>query len=128
MSIRSRRSIVRIAEADVALHRAGIIAAWRGFKSEAERAATPGRVIGAGLIAGFVSGLGSPPTANIVSPLRDRVFAMLVDTAFAGFGAAIAAGAAAAEAHDAPAAADARAADPADTRAASARTSPADVD
>jgi F0F1-type ATP synthase membrane subunit c/vacuolar-type H+-ATPase subunit K len=99
MSIRSSLANVRIAEADLALHRAGISAAWRGLKQETERAATPGRVIGAGLIAGFVSGLRSPSASTSV-PLGDKLFGALIDTAFAGFGAAMAAGAAAAEAQD----------------------------
>ena len=108
MSIRSSLSNVRIAETDVALHRAGISAAWRGLKRDTERAATPGRVIGAGLIAGFLSGLRSPSAKNGM-PFGDKLLGMLIDGAFAGFGAAMAAGSAGAEAQNESAATQARA-------------------
>jgi hypothetical protein len=127
MSIRTSLANVRIAEADVAVHRADIVAAWRGLKQETERAATPGRVIGAGLIAGFVSGLRSPSTSNS-KPLGDKLFDMLVDTAFTGIGAAIAAGVAAAEAQGAPAASSSHPTRPADMPTPSARASSADGD
>jgi hypothetical protein len=124
MSIRTSLANVRIAEADVAVRRAGIVAAWRGLKQETERAATPGRVIGAGLIAGFLSGLRSPSASTSV-PLGDKLFGMLIDSAFAGIGAAMAAGVAAAEVQDESIAANAHAAQPADARASSAHASAA---
>lgn len=99
MSITTSLAVVRIAEADVALHRAGVLAAWRGFKYEAERAATPGRVIGAGLIAGFLSGLRKSPAGNSI-PLGDKLFRAVLDSLFSGFSAAMAAGVASDEAKD----------------------------
>lgn len=123
MSIRTSRAVVSIAEADVALHRAGVIAAWRGFKHEAERAATPSRVIGAGLIAGFISGLRSS-SAGRGLPIGDKLFGAVIDSLFAGFSAAMAAGVAADEG---AAGANASAAQPAPTHSASAPAPPAGV-
>ena len=97
MSIRSKLEVVGIAEADCAIRRATVGAAWRGLKHEAERAATPGRVLGAGLIAGFISGLRKPASAGSGSALGGKLFGMLIDGAFASFSAAMAAGAAAAD-------------------------------
>ena len=127
MSIRTSRAVVSIAEADVALHRAGVTAAWRGFKHEAERAATPGRVIGAGLIAGFLSGLHKPSASNRI-PFGDKLLSAVIDSLFAGFSAAIAAGVASAEVQDGAVAPNASAAQSAQTHTASARTSTASVD
>ena len=118
MSIRSKLDVVNIAAADCALRRANVTAAWRGLKQETERAATPGRVIGAGLIAGFVSGLRKSPAAASV-PLGDKLFNMLIDTAFASFGAAITAGVAAAGARDESVAPKSSAAHSADARTSS---------
>ena len=96
MSIKGKLAVVDAAEADCAAHRLAVNRAWSRLKQETERAATPGRVIGAGLIAGFVSGLRAP-AAGSGSPLGGKLFGMLLDGAFAGFGSAMAAGAAAAE-------------------------------
>lgn len=96
MSIRSKLEVVGIAEADCALRRATVGAAWRGLKLEAERAATPGRMLGAGLIAGFISGLRKPASGS-GSALGGKLFGLLIDGAFASFSAAMAAGAAAAD-------------------------------
>jgi hypothetical protein len=106
MSIRSKLAVVSVAEADCALRRANISAAWRGFKQESERAATPGRVVGAGLIAGFLSGLGGGGSKGAGSALGGKLFGMLLENALAGVSGALAAGAAAAgsAAHDEPAA------------------------
>ncbi len=111
MSLKASIAAVAAASADNARQRALATTAWNKLKEETERATTPGRVLGAGLIAGFVSGLRSPRTSGGV-PIGDKVFNMLVDTAFASFGAAMAAGAAAAaKAPDAPVATSAPAAD-----------------
>jgi hypothetical protein len=90
MSIRTCLAVVSIAETDVALHRAGVKAAWRGFKQQSERAATPGRIIGAGLITGFLSGLRQPGTGAGAS-LGGKAFGLLLNSAFASFSAAMAA-------------------------------------
>ncbi len=89
MSIRTCLAVVSIAEADVALRRAGVKAAWRGFKQETERAATPGRILGAGLIAGFASGVREP--GGVGSSLGGKAFGLLLNSAFASFSAAMAA-------------------------------------
>ncbi len=89
MSIRTCLAVVSIAEADVALHRAGVKAAWRGFKQETKRAATPGRILGAGLLAGFVSGIGEPGGSG--TSLGGKIFGLLLNSGFASFGAAMAA-------------------------------------
>lgn len=100
MSIRSKLAIVNVAEADCALRRAGVGAAWRGLKQEAERAATPGRVLGVGLVAGFISGLRGRASAA-GSPLGGKLMSMLMEGALASFSTAMAAGAAAAAAESA---------------------------
>ena len=97
MSIKAKLAIVDAAEADSAAHRVAVTSAWDRLKQETERAATPGRVLGAGLIAGFVSGLRTP-TVGSGSPLGGKLFGLLLDGAIASFSAAMAAGAAAADA------------------------------
>ena len=106
MSIATNRDVVRIAEADVALHRASVKAAWRGLKQEAERAATPGRVLGAGLATGFISGLRGSGSNGSGSAIGGKLIGMLLETVFASFTAAMAAGAAAANVEDGATAAD----------------------
>jgi hypothetical protein len=97
MSLRTKLAVVSIAEADCAVRRAAIAASWRGFKQEAELAATPRRVVVAGLAAGFLSGLpGGGSKGGSGSLLGGKLLGMLIDSAFASVGAAIAAGAAAA--------------------------------
>jgi hypothetical protein len=97
MSLKTKLANVGMAEADCALRRASIAAAWRGFKQESERAATPGRVIGAGLVVGFVSGLRGSGSGGAGSALGGKLVGMLLEGAFAGFSAELAAGAAAAD-------------------------------
>lgn len=104
MSIKSRRALVDAAAADCAARRSVVIGAWNALKRETGRAATPGRVLGAGLIAGFISGLRTPAAAS-GSALGGKLFGMLLDGAFASFSGAMAAGAAAAAAEQQEAAA-----------------------
>jgi len=96
MSLQAKLAVVRLTESDCAVRRATITAAWRGFKQESARAATPGRVIGAGLITGFLSGLQGPSAKSPGSAIGGKLFGMLLDSALASFGGALAAGAAAA--------------------------------
>ncbi|HEY2347185.1 MAG TPA: hypothetical protein VGH80_15140 [Xanthomonadaceae bacterium] len=110
MSVHAKLAVVRVAEADCAIKRADIGASWRGFKQEAGLAATPGRVIVAGLVAGFLAGL-PRLGAGTGSLLGGKLVEMLMDGAFANLGAAIAAGAAMANAESPPAATAAAAGD-----------------
>lgn len=105
MSISTKLALVNLAEADCALRRANVTAAWRGLKLETERAATPGRIVGAGLIAGFLSGF-RKSSSRTGLPLGGKLFGLLIDGAFASFSAAMAAGAAAVDAHTDAAVAD----------------------
>lgn len=107
MSIKARLAIVDAAAADSAARRIAVTSAWNKLKQETERAATPGRVLGAGLIAGFVSGLRTP-AAGSGSPLGGKLFGLLLDGAFASFSGAMAAGATAANAEQPEPAATAR--------------------
>ncbi len=106
MSIRTKLAVVSLAEADCALRRATVTASWRGLKQEAERAATPGRVLGAGLATGFISGLRGSGSHGSGSAIGGKLIGMLLETVFASFTAAMAAGAAAADVEDGAAAAD----------------------
>jgi hypothetical protein len=94
MSIKAKLAVVSLAEADCAVRRATVAAAWRGLKQEGERAATPGRVVGAGLIAGFVSGLAGSGSKGPGSAIGGKLFAMLLEGGLSSFTAAMAAGAA----------------------------------
>jgi hypothetical protein len=100
MSIKAKLAVVSLAEADCAVRRATIGAAWRGFKQESERAATPGRVVGAGLIAGFLSGLRGPASKGSGSAIGGKLIGMLLEGVLANMGTALAAGMGAATAED----------------------------
>lgn len=95
MSLRNRQQDLARAERVCAQRRAQARDAWRAFKDDSARAATPARIVGAGLIAGFVGGLAAP-TGAIAAPLGEKLFRSLLDSAFANVGAAFAAGLAAA--------------------------------
>jgi len=90
-TIQTKRSILGIAEADCALRRATVKAAWRGLKHESERAATPGRIVGAGLVAGFLSGLPGSGSKGPGLAIGDKLFGMALQGAFASLTAAFAA-------------------------------------
>lgn len=90
-SIQTKLSVLGIAEADCALRRATVKAAWRGFKQESERVATPGRIVGAGLVAGFLSGLPGSGSKGSGFAIGDKLFGMVLQGAFASFTAAFAA-------------------------------------
>lgn len=91
MSLQTKLAVLGIAEADCALRRATVKAAWRGFKQESERAATPGRIVGAGLIAGFLSGFPRSGSKGAGFAIGDKLFGMVLQGAFASFTAALAA-------------------------------------
>jgi hypothetical protein len=95
VSLRAKLAIVDAAEADCAVRRAAITASWRGFKQEAEAAATPGRVIVTGLVTGFLAGLPRIGKGG-GSLLGGKLFGAVLETAFTSISAAIAAGTAAA--------------------------------
>jgi len=106
MSIRTKLSVVGMAEADCALRRAAITAAWRGLKQESERAATPGRIVGAGLVAGFLSGLPGSGSKGGGFAIGDKVFGAVLQGVVASIGAAFAADTATADVERGAAAAD----------------------
>jgi len=106
MSIRTKLAVVDMAEADCAVRRATIAAAWRGLKQESERAATPGRIVGAGLVAGFLSGLPGSGAKGPGLALGDKLFGMALEGAFASISAVFAAGNAAANFEQGAAAAE----------------------
>lgn len=91
MSIKTKLSVLHNAEADCALRRATVKAAWRGFKHEGERAATPGRIVAVGLVAGFLSGLPGPGSRSPGFAIGDKLFGMALQGAFASISAAFAA-------------------------------------
>jgi hypothetical protein len=91
MSIRTKLSVLGMAEADCAVRRASVAAAWRGLKQESERAATPGRIVGAGLVAGFLSGLPGSGSKSSGFAIGDKLFGMALEGAFASIGAMFAA-------------------------------------
>ncbi len=95
MSLRYRQLTLARATRECAQRRAQVLDAWQQFKDDTERAATPARIVGAGLVAGFVSGLVAP-SGNFAAPLGEKLFRTLLDSAFANVGAAFAAGIAAA--------------------------------
>jgi hypothetical protein len=99
MNMKTKLAAVDAAQADSASRRVAVATAWTRLRLETARAATPGRILGAGLIAGFVSGLrGGSGAKTAGSQIGGKLFSVLVDGAFATFGAALAAGAAAADA------------------------------
>ena len=102
MSLRGKLAVVHRAEADCAVKRAEIGASWHGFKEQSGLAATPRRIVVAGLVAGFLAGLPRLGKGS-GSLLGGKLVEMLVEGAFANLGAVIA-GAAAADAE--PEAAD----------------------
>ena len=103
MSLREKQTALVRAARTCAQRRDEATAAWDKFKDDTERAATPARIVGAGLVAGFVSGLAAP-SGNYAAPLGEKLFRTLLDSAFANVGAAFAVGiAAAGEAGDAAA-------------------------
>jgi len=106
MSIRTKLSVLGMAEADCALRRASITAAWRGLKLESERAATPGRIVGAGLVAGFLSGLPGSGSKGPGFAIGDKLFGMALEGAFASISAVFAGETLAANAEQAAAAAE----------------------
>ena len=97
MSIRTKLSVLGMAEADCALRRANVAAAWHGLKQESERAATPGRIVGAGLVAGFLSGLQGSGAKGPGFAIGDKLFGMALEGAFASISAMFAAETAAAD-------------------------------
>ena len=105
MSLRDRQLALARAARECTQRRLDATQAWNRFKDDTERAATPGRIVGAGLVAGFVSGVAAP-SGSYAAPLGEKLFRALLDSAFANVGAAFAAGiAAAGEAGDAATAA-----------------------
>jgi len=106
MSIRTKLSVVGMAEADCAQRRANITAAWRGLKQESERAATPGRIVGAGLAAGFLSGLPGSGTKGSGFAIGDKLFSAVLQGAITSISAAFAAETAAADVEQGAAAAE----------------------
>ena len=96
MSLRVKLATVDAAEADCAVRRAAVTASWRGFKREAGLAATPRRVIVAGLATGFLAGLPRLGGANGGSLLGGKLLGVALDTVIASISGAIGAGAAAA--------------------------------
>lgn len=88
-AIQKKRDVLALAEAECALRRAAVIAAWRGFKQQSEMAATPGRIVGAGLVAGFLGGLRRSNGSGL--GIGDKLFGMALQGAFAAFSAAAAA-------------------------------------
>jgi hypothetical protein len=95
MSLRDRQLALARATRECAQRRAQAHDAWQQFKDDTERAATPARIVGAGLVAGFVGGLAAP-SGSYAAPLGEKLFRTLLDSAFANVGAAFAAGLAAA--------------------------------
>ena len=87
--IQKKLDVLALAEAECALRRATVTAAWRGFKQQSEIAATPGRIVGAGLIVGFLSGLRRSTGSGFA--IGDKLFGMALQGAFAAFSAAAAA-------------------------------------
>jgi hypothetical protein len=87
MSLRDRRLALAHAARECAQRREEATAAWTRFKYDTERAATPGRIVGAGLVAGFVSGVAAP-SGSYAAPLGEKLFRALLDSAFASVGAA----------------------------------------
>ena len=106
MSIRTKLSVLGMAEADCAQRRAAITAAWRGLKYESERAATPGRIVGAGLAAGFLSGLPGSVSKGSGFAIGDKLFSAVLQGAIASIGAAFTTEAAAADFEEGVAAAE----------------------
>ena len=94
MSLRARQLARDRAARACARSHAEAMVAWSQFKDDTGRAATPARIVGAGLIAGLVSGLAAP-TGNYAAPLGEKLFRVLLDSAFGNLGAAFAAGLAA---------------------------------
>jgi hypothetical protein len=95
MSLHDRQLALARAARECTRRRDEATAAWSKFRTDTERAATPGRIVGAGLVAGFVSGLAAP-SGRYAAPLGEKLFRTLLDSAFANVGAAFAAGIAAA--------------------------------
>jgi hypothetical protein len=95
MRLRARQLALARAARECTRRREDAMAAWDRFKHDTEHAATPGRIIGAGLVAGFANGLAAPK-ASYAAPLGEKLFRALLDSAFANVGAAFAAGLAAA--------------------------------
>jgi len=91
MSIRTKLSVLGMAEADCAQRRAAITAAWRGLKQESERAATPGRIVGAGLLAGFLSGFPGSGSKDSGFKIGDKLFGAVLQGVIASISAAFAA-------------------------------------
>ncbi|MBS0195003.1 MAG: hypothetical protein JSR34_12270 [Proteobacteria bacterium] len=101
MSLRARREAVRAAQAECARRRAAIDVAWDHLKDETTAAASPERIVIAGVLAGFLAGFpGGGQSGG--SLLGGKLIEAVVDGAFAHLGAAFSAGAAAA--HDEPSA------------------------
>ena len=89
------------AEADCGQCRKRAAAAWSDFQQESALAATPRRVLVAGLVAGFVAVVcAGRNKSGSGSPVAGKLIEMLMDSAFATLGAAISAGAAAAAEED----------------------------
>ncbi|MEP6908716.1 MAG: hypothetical protein ABI858_12165 [Pseudoxanthomonas sp.] len=103
MSIKKKLAIVAAAESDCALRRATVGAAWRGLKQKTEIAATPPRIVIAGLALGFLGGLGTSGGSNSGSPLIGKLISGLVESGVTSAVAALSAGMAAASVQDAAA-------------------------
>jgi len=96
-AIRTKLAVLKDAEAECAVRRAAVTASWRGFKQQFEAAATPKRVVVAGLAAGFVAGLPSVGEKS-AGALGGKLLGMVLEAAFTSISAAVAAGAGAASA------------------------------
>lgn len=98
MSLRRRQREVQAAVAACAEQRRLGAAAWDAVKVEIGKAASPGRVLGVGLLGGFLAGVLTPAAKASDAGLGGRLLRLLLDGAFGELRAAIAAGAAMAEA------------------------------
>lgn len=98
MSLRHRHDALRAAQAAHLAQREAAATAWRGLKAEVENGLTPGRVLGVGLLGGFLAGLATPAGKPSSGGLFARLLRLLLDGTFNEVRAAMAAGAAMAQA------------------------------
>ena len=95
--------LAKVKEAEIECERSGLAArkAWSDLKQGAKDAATPWRIVGVGMISGFMVGRGSPGTggetfgAKVFGSLAQSLITMLSAGATAGVAAGAAADAAA---------------------------------
>jgi hypothetical protein len=92
--------LAKVKAAEVDCERAGLAArnSWQSLKSQAKDAATPWRIVGVGVVLGFLAGRGNADgtaTAKLFGSLAQSLVTMLTAGATAGVAAGAAADAAA---------------------------------